>query len=821
MPPSKFTIKHKPTPAIHTTHTHTRDLGWDSPSNILNLATLFTPSIAQITLLERGLSFIPRPTKLDREELQRDVHNFHRRIKLIDYFHLHPVRHATPFTHPSNWEPQNNTLHPLTHQLMKTNRRALQRFRPRPDRSDNLTGPERRALKELHHNPNIIIKPADKGSKIIIMDRSQYILEANRQLHNTTYYKPLDNTIQTQTQLTLRTIIQTLYNKKFINNKQKEYLFGPDHPRPRYFYLLPKIHKDPATWTIPFEVPPGRPIVSDCNSSTYHISRYIDSFLGPLSTQHPSYLKDTYHFIQIIRSMAVPPSSFLFTIDINNLYTNINTQIGLHTIRNIFNNKPDPNRPDNELLQLIQLCLTHNDFLFNNQYYLQIHGTAMGQRFAPSYANLYMSEWEREALNKCPLQPLLYLRFLDDIFGIWPHSLSQFTDFCAILNSHHPSIKITHTISPDSINFLDTTVFFSITGPQHKTLHTKVYFKPTDTHALLHKSSYHPKHTFSAIIKSQIIRFHRICSHIQDFHSATSILFNSLKQRGYSKRFLRTIKYSTLASLAPTRSSPSPPHLPPSIPPQVSEVESSPPPSPYPNPGLYPSSSPTPTLNPYPNQGLYPPPSPSPSGVGDDSTTHPPTPSQPHIIPFISTFSHKTTAIHHILKQNFNNFQTRHPALQNHQLISAYRKNQSLHSILIRSLFTDNKPHTLDTFHKYYRHRKFIQNPHTHLEAPITGSFSLSTSNAIYIITCTHCHKHYIGETKNTIRIRLSQHLRNIGIGRLGTPLVQHFQTHSPNHLIVSVLQNNDRWSCGQRKRAERIWIHKLGTTIPGGLNDD
>ncbi|TWW78626.1 hypothetical protein D4764_11G0007470 [Takifugu flavidus] len=41
----------------------------------------------------------------------------------------------------------------------------------------------------------------------------------------------------------------------------------------------------------------------------------------------------------------------------------------------------------------------------------------MGQRFAPSYANLYMSEWEREALTKCPLLPTLYLRYLDDILS--------------------------------------------------------------------------------------------------------------------------------------------------------------------------------------------------------------------------------------------------------------------------------------------------------------------------------------------------------------------------------------------------------------------
>ncbi|KAI4800057.1 hypothetical protein KUCAC02_016594 [Chaenocephalus aceratus] len=53
----------------------------------------------------------------------------------------------------------------------------------------------------------------------------------------------------------------------------------------------------------------------------------------------------------------------------------------------------------------------------------------MGQRFAPSYANMYMSEWEREALAKCTHLPSLYHRFLDDIIGIWPHDISVFPQF--------------------------------------------------------------------------------------------------------------------------------------------------------------------------------------------------------------------------------------------------------------------------------------------------------------------------------------------------------------------------------------------------------
>lgn len=50
---------------------------------------------------------------------------------------------------------------------------------------------------------------------------------------------------------------------------------------------------------------------------------------------------------------------------------------------------PDPKPPDAEILELLYINLTRNDFEFNGQYYLQTKGTAMGKRFAPAYANIY------------------------------------------------------------------------------------------------------------------------------------------------------------------------------------------------------------------------------------------------------------------------------------------------------------------------------------------------------------------------------------------------------------------------------------------------
>ncbi len=130
---------------------------------------------------------------------------------------------------------------------------------------------------------------------------------------------------------------------------------------------------------------------SHCNSSTGSIPQYIDHFLGPLSTKHSSYFKDTYHFLDIIGPMAVPTQVYLFTTDIESLHTNINTDLGLEVVQTIFNRYPNDNRPDQEFIQLLSICLKNNDFCFNNDHYLQISRTTMGHRNAPSYDNIYMS----------------------------------------------------------------------------------------------------------------------------------------------------------------------------------------------------------------------------------------------------------------------------------------------------------------------------------------------------------------------------------------------------------------------------------------------
>lgn len=89
----------------------------------------------------------------------------------------------------------------------------------------------------------------------------------------------------------------------------------------------------------------------------------------------------------------MPAHALLFTIDIDSLYTNINTAMGLRAVKTVFARHPDPNRPDAQILQLLEICLTHNDFLFDNQWYMQTQGNVKLSLNAPFNPHFTSDFW--------------------------------------------------------------------------------------------------------------------------------------------------------------------------------------------------------------------------------------------------------------------------------------------------------------------------------------------------------------------------------------------------------------------------------------------
>jgi len=459
------------------------------------------------------------------------------------------------FTYKSNWVPPDNLLPPeclsLTNFLDEiftnhisfgpwyTEHLSKQHGLLNRDKA-NLSSSHKQAIKNLSKQKQLIFKPADKGNSIVIMNREDYKNEALKQLNDPHYYKPLNEPLQPNTTLTLNKITNQLLKKGFITQKQHLYLKPPNNPRPRHFYILPKIHKPTSKWPSP-NIPPCRPIISNCSSESSNLSRYLDNFLKPIATKHPSYLTNSQDFISKIRDQKIEPTDYLVTCDVSSLYTNMKLHRTMDIVKEAFTKYPDPLRPTNLLLQLLNIILHKNDFQFDNQFYLQTTGIAMGLSAAPSLADLYMTPFDEMAREGFHIKPKLYYRYLDDIFFIFSGTEDELNQYLTFLNNLIPGIVLEMSYNLENINFLDITIF-KYTNNENCTLQTKTYFKETDTHSLLHKFSYHPKHTFHSIITSQILRFKRNSSFKIHFDQSCKILFYHLKHRGYNFRTLKNIK---------------------------------------------------------------------------------------------------------------------------------------------------------------------------------------------------------------------------------------------------------------------------------------
>jgi len=399
----------------------------------------------------------------------------------------------------------------------------------------------RQSSEKFQYN-HVKITTADKGSNWIIMSHKHYNQEGNDQLSNTNFYTRLEKPKHKHNNAAINRLIDYLYVNKYINLTEKRFLINTNSYKVRNFYLLPKVHK--KTWSIANTQPKGRPIVNCKHSESYQIAIFIDYFLQPIVKQSSSYVQDSFHFLSLIHNLNVSERDILITIDVQSLYTNIPIDGAIEAIKRQFIKYPDNKRPDSVIINLLKIILFNNDFTFDNSTYLQNSGVAMGQRFAPSVANIYLNDWEENVRLIHPNFPSIWLRYIDDIFTIWNDDLNSFFSFFDEINSFDRHIKFTYEYSHDSIDFLDLTIF-----KNSNTLCNKVFFKATNSHTILHPSSSHPKHIFKGILYSQIRRWASLCSFREDFNAACSLIFPVWQSRGYTKTILRNSKSRVLAHL--------------------------------------------------------------------------------------------------------------------------------------------------------------------------------------------------------------------------------------------------------------------------------
>ena len=116
----------------------------------------------------------------------------------------------------------------------------------------------------------------------------------------------------------------------------------------------------------------------------------------------PSFIRGDIDFLSHLPERT-NSDSILVSFDVTGRYTNIPHDLGIEAVRYWIGKHTEaiPERfIDYFILEYIQLILENNSFFFEGKHYVQIKGTAMGTKFAPTYATLVMGYLEQKLYKK-------------------------------------------------------------------------------------------------------------------------------------------------------------------------------------------------------------------------------------------------------------------------------------------------------------------------------------------------------------------------------------------------------------------------------------
>jgi hypothetical protein len=253
---------------------------------------------AMSKVLNRGLNFCVTPDKLNVTEMLVDYRKFERKIRWKEFFHDKDEDNNIPYIPPifhqekSNLPPKgsapiSNFLISVKSELTGTHLNKIRSNIPK-DESEAL-----KTLINLQKTRIIVIKPCDKGAGIIICNYKDYVNSCESDLGSKSpkgephYSKIAKQDLEMAKSKITNTLNSAHMAKQITTQEYNEML--PTEKNPGKFYQIFKVHKN----HVPPNLPPGRPIVSGCNSITEKISQFVDHHAKHLEPLMSAFLQDT------------------------------------------------------------------------------------------------------------------------------------------------------------------------------------------------------------------------------------------------------------------------------------------------------------------------------------------------------------------------------------------------------------------------------------------------------------------------------------------------------------------------------------------------
>ena len=171
--------------------------------------------------------------------------------------------------------------------------------------------------------------------------------------------------------------------------------------------------------------------------------------MKPLAESLPSFIKDTTHLINKIDEVnqlgPFPTGTLLVSWDVVAMFPNIDNELGVTAVKNALDARSVKIPSTECILEAVEICLESKNCQFDNNNYVQQHGTAMGPKNACSYADLAMGVIDHKAKFEGTIKAMLWLRYIGMIFLIYGHRVLR--------NSLNLPTILIHYIIPSNLNW--------------------------------------------------------------------------------------------------------------------------------------------------------------------------------------------------------------------------------------------------------------------------------------------------------------------------------------------------------------------------------
>ena len=148
----------------------------------------------------------------------------------------------------------------------------------------------------LKSDQSIVMKEADKGSALVIWDKKDYFIEAEKPLSCKETYEEVLSDPSFLIKTTHDTL-EKIQRRGDISSNILDYL-NVENIKFGRFCFLPKTHKSMHNI-------PGRPMISNCGFYTENISAFLDHQLKPIAIQVKSYIKEINNILKKLRDPQI------------------------------------------------------------------------------------------------------------------------------------------------------------------------------------------------------------------------------------------------------------------------------------------------------------------------------------------------------------------------------------------------------------------------------------------------------------------------------------------------------------------------------------